>query len=946
MAAPWERYQQSGPRIPMQAAQNQSVPSGPWDRYRQSENGGALNYAAAPFAGFNRGLGFPVDLVNAPLRALGVGSEKPIGGSEWMAETFNRVPVPDTAAGQFLERTGEEVGASVLPAGVITKAAQIILKPARSLLGRVWGAFANPIRRAPGRAAVGELVAATGAGAGGATAEQLAPGNRGAETVGQLIGGVAPGAVAFTPSALVTRAVRTVTNRFSSQGQARQAREAVSGMLGETLTPEARQALTDADKLRQEIPGFDPTLGEATGSPALIASQRRVERSATGADLERLTARREGSEAAIEHYAAEGGPQGEGGPAFIIDTANQRVESLRRAIGARQADTTAARTELAESIPRTDRAEIGKNLRERLERIRTDTRKRLNRRADELGINDVDLTVPFGEFSASIETEFAPKSVFEDAANTPAIVNLLRGERDFEKVTFADIKALRERISDDLIDALGNANPNRRSVRALTLLRERLDGFIKGIGDEAFGGAAARWRQFREEYFNDYIKRFEDGAAFRVRKRDERGFYRTPNEQVASTFFAPRSISAARQFKVAFGNDAEANAALEAVALDSLRDVAVRDGVIKPVYFRMWLRRHESVLDELPEIKRAVQDIATADEGLMARQAQLAARAQSVEDQLLTRELNAFARGTRTGESVLDSVISDPRKMAQLVSVLRQSREAMNALRRNVWDKATAADAPGIMKFINDHRDSLGFVFDQQHFKALENVVMARVMLERVPAQGGAAYVPRPLEDVERMIGQGLPQLSSRLFALKSGRMQKGYLMIDTLMRGLRGRAASDADDMLRVALYDPEVARMMAETVQRGSLNLETAKRLQARLFALGLPYVDERDRPAQEAEPTAVQESRVRPAQGRQFAQSVSGPPQARPSISMTRPSAPVAPAPPPPNLVDPQDLRPGDVESSIPTELLAEGRKRIRETAFARPGGWLAPQAQASF
>ena len=144
--------------------------------------------------------------------------------------------------------------------------------------------------------------------------------------------------------------------------------------MGEALTPGAREALGGADSLRNEIPGFNPTLGEATGSPALIASQRRVESRATGADLERVTARRDQSQAAIDSYSGQMGPQGQGGPEFIIDTANQRVESLRQAIGDRVSDVRASRNALAESVPIADRAEAGKTLRETIERVRSGER--------------------------------------------------------------------------------------------------------------------------------------------------------------------------------------------------------------------------------------------------------------------------------------------------------------------------------------------------------------------------------------------------------------------------------------------------------------------------------------------------------------------------------------------------------------------------------------------
>jgi hypothetical protein len=42
-------------------------------------------------------------------------------------------------------------------------------------------------------------------------------------------------------------------------------------------------------------------------------------------------------------------------------------------------------------------------------------------------------------------------------------------------------------------------------------------------------------------------------------------------------------------------------------------------------------------------------------------------------------------------------------------------------------------------------------------------------------------------------------------------------------------------------ALYDPEVARLMANQVMLRTPREHTARRLRARFFALGLPYLTE---------------------------------------------------------------------------------------------------------
>jgi hypothetical protein len=275
--------------------------------------------------------------------------------------------------------------------------------------------------------------------------------------------------------------------------------------------------------------------------------------------------------------------------------------------------------------------------------------------------------------------------------------------------------------------------------------------------------------------------------------------------------------------------------------IDDMRGDVVRNGVVAPQRFAGWLDKNRSVLQRFPEIATELRSPAAADMAYIARQQQLAARQKAVEDNMLTRAVNSYDRGGLTADGVIDRALTDPRKMEQLVGAVRRQEGALPALRRVVWDRAMNGDAAGITKFIVDNGKSLRHLFGREHLRDIQNIVAARAMLERVPHPTGAAYVPRPLEAVERVIGQGLPQLGNRIFALKSGRMQKEYLLIDMFLRSLRGRVQFAADDALRAALYDPKLARDLASSLRyNGRMTLEKAKRLQTRLVDLGIPLLD----------------------------------------------------------------------------------------------------------
>lgn len=829
------------------------------DNLRRGQAEGPKEFSVADYAqsfagGVNRGLaniaGLPVDIANLALSQVGLGSDRPVGGSRQLREDVFEstetgrgmiAPGATDRLGRVLQRTGEEVGASALPAGAILGTAARAAQPAKG----VFGAFINPIRQAPGRAALGETVAATGAGLGAGIAQEAAPGSQIAETGGQVVGGVTPALLANTPAALATRAAAGVVSRLP-QAQVRRGQEAVSDLLSEELTDRAVEGLREADRLRESIPGFDPSLGEATGSPPLLAQQRRVESQASGPTLDRLVDRRVGSEQAVERHLEAIAPGADGSPAFIIDSANQSLDEIRGVAREATDQLQRQREVIAEGLPTTDRRASGEALRTRLNELRSDARTALSQRATELGIDEVDLTVPFGRFREELTSEFAPRSVFEDTASQPEILAMLREMDALDSVSFNDVKALRERISDDLIDSLGASNPNRRRVRTLTLMKERLDDFVNSLDGE-FGELAETWRTFRLDYFENFINRFERGVAFKVRQKDGRAFYRTPDEKVAQTFFSPRDVTAAQQYKRAFGDDPEALAAMEATALDSLRDFAVRNGVVEPLRLETWLRNHRSVLDEFPTIRQAVADVEVSNNSVVARQQQLTARQRQIDDQILSRELASFARGTRTPEQILSGDIRDPRRMQQLKTLLSDKPEALAALQRNIWRAVGQQDAAGIYRTLLDNEESLKILFSNQHLKDMQDIALARAMLERTTTPTGTAYVPRPLGALERLIGRPLPQIASRLFAFQTGRVQPGYLAVDTALTSMRNRAQTSADELLSVVLYDADVAKSLAGAVRSGKFGPEKAKRLQARLFALGVPFVEDQQNGSQ---------------------------------------------------------------------------------------------------
>jgi hypothetical protein len=158
----------------------------------------------------------------------------------------------------------------------------------------------------------------------------------------------------------------------------------------------------------------------------------------------------------------------------------------------------------------------------------------------------------------------------------------------------------------------------------------------------------------------------------------------------------------------------------------------------------------------------------------------------------------------------------------------------MDAWRRHVWDSVVDADASTIAAFMQQNERGLIALYGARGLSNLKTLVEAKALMDRVPAPAGQPFMPSPLAAIERQIGQGIPQLGSRVFAFMSGRMQKGYLVLDAMGRVIRGHSKLDFERAWQEALFNRQLAE---DLVGLGKLDIKSprANRLRTRFFLLG---------------------------------------------------------------------------------------------------------------
>lgn len=870
-------------------------------------------------------------------------------------------PDPTTPAQRIVRRSGEVLGETVAPAGAVAGLARAgvgaALGPSASVGQRAASSVLDTVRAAPRASMAIERTGAIGAGLAGGTAREVAPGNRAAELGAEIVGGIAaPLATAYSSPALALRGAgaikRAVTDRFTEEGQARRAADFIGSRLkNEMASDTARGNMDRAARVREEIPGFEPSLAQQTDLPSLRTTQQNLEAKASGPAFDQAVSRHAANREAVERFRQQAAPSGEpsaedalrplvadremaGRQLRSLEQERARLDQLRkdaaefvreqrslttqsstsasiqraedaanvdtamRALTDQEATALSAldnkliqeKMDLAQGVRPSfivDRKLLGGRIRGELLAERSARSEDMNRLARDLGINDADMSLSFQNFQRKVSDWQSSLRLPTQRENMP---NALRDVQALaEKVdagaplTFQDVKALRESITDELIDLARDTRPgSRKRLANGAQLKALIDDVLLGdelkAADPAF---AASYAEFRKRYFEDFIKPFEQGTVLDAKKTDGSGFYRTLDEEVATEFLS--SQEAARQFQSILGTNRQALGDLTAVAMDGLADAAIRDGMITSRGLDTWITRHRGALQELPEIKAVVdrlkadtdaameqyrlaeqmtrqrvgaersrlirerdattrgriEDRRTAQEReldiaeqyraqddelraaqqkldealtpLRERMGLLTERQMAREDQTLARRIAAIEGGQKQEDDVIREALQSPRLMMRLTSRLSGEPQAMASLRRKVWDDLGQLGGQQIDDFMAANDKSLRMVFSDRHMDNLKTMADALKMLEAVPPPTrGQAIGTDVIDDLRRSTGFNPMQASSRFVNIKSGRLSARVAGFDFLMRTLNARRTGVADQLMRDALYNPQVAEAL----------------------------------------------------------------------------------------------------------------------------------------
>lgn len=804
--------------------------------------------------------GLPADLINiAPMAANlipGVDGVGPISrdglylGSKHLKDSANNIndyiagqlgveapdQTPDNMAERAIHRIGEEVGAAAVPAaGIMARAERVGVDAARNgnWLSRT---FVEPAAVDPARFVGKEAMVATGAGMGGATANEFVDRNT---TAGQWadFGGSLAGAASVGLSGSVAGNLSELVQAIFSRSnyvddvvkEAVVDRLAQAGGLqkeigGKIDTNELVDTIMNGPRIGDTVPGVTESLADRTANPGIAALEYSRQ---TGPNSGMFAQRRAENAKAIDSAVSANEPQGSPG-AFSSELSLERDRQLMDAgVLARNAQEDADRA-VAPLQPQGTPAARGNTVRTGLEDARETARDNTEAAyaaADVANVpaDPVQLAATLDRVTDGLsqaERGLVPQGLIDRVAGLGRVAE---GAEPPGPITLREATDLRSELQR--LERAALADPRaerggRNAARVINRYVQATDDFIERSlpADQMEALRTARGTKFDEA---ERFTRQGDPVASAL-ARNEGGMPRMRDERVAGTFTNPQNMD--RLFAQA--DTPEVRAAIRNEMLSNA-DLGSAEGI------QRFTQENAEALQRFPGLQQELEAAARA------RGTEAAATGT---EQELTRRLtqqgrsnvaNYLSYGDENADRAMQSVLSarDPSAAVdELLTFVNDQPQAVEGARKVFWDLMakhskrageTTAGADGaqpwmprrLQRFLDDPRNaavaSRLYRDEPEHLENLKKIVGAIQGLDvrnsgKAPNTSGTAQGILPTTET----------LGSRFFAYQRGQVGAGWLVtsLAAMMgrRAVKGARADAIERMLDQALLNPDAAAML----------------------------------------------------------------------------------------------------------------------------------------
>lgn len=367
-----------------------------------------------------------------------------------------------------------------------------------------------------------------------------------------------------------------------------------------------------------------------------------------------------------------------------------------------------------------------------------------------------------------------------------------------------------------------------------------------GVAGEIPGGVFDQ--QLKNELVAARAARRNQGNVFERRsvgealKGDEfSGEYTMRAGMVPNQFFKAGPDGGARIEEYMRAAGPRGGAILTDYAVESMRNAALKDGVIDPERLAAWAKRHEAALSRMPELRQRLTDAAKATEAMeeaaVARRVALdTAKASLVGKILGLSDASADGIGTYVATEMARPNGVD--SMRNLMARLADDEDAVDGLRRTVLDyimKRTGRKGAGEIEslhpqtfknFVFDNKAALSEIYTPDQMKAINNISEDIIEYQKWVDADKLPGTPQTAADLiagmaKRANERPLPSTGQAMmegFALGAGFGSIGTGVkvaassgaanwVLKAIRKIRGEGMQKVDDLLREAMLDPKLA-------------------------------------------------------------------------------------------------------------------------------------------
>lgn len=709
-----------------------------------------------------------------------------------------------------------------------------------------------------GRAIWAELGSAAGGGVGaefgGDIGEAL-----GSRATGELLGGVAGGITGLATPTIVDKGWSVVAPRISAAGreQAVQkiADKRLSGALNANLSTNqnlADTASTVTDLERLSGRRMQPTIGQATGAPAVIDIEHGVARGSP-ADLGRYAQRATENQGVVD--AAKNAAFPAGGD--FVRGASNTLRTATKALDDRLDKITNIQERLASNVRSSPQQAVGEQLQSLrnqaqniARQVKTQMVDDLYATADRLGVSDsmddvVAAVRSLGKSDEHIYQNMPPvfgKVIKEHGKDTSQLTGrsidpelmAAAGIGVSKPASFKEIHSLWRETNSQLASAQRTGDNN--SVYYLMTLKDALSQKLAKFEDQGFGELSAKFKDFNKWFSTKYAPTFYEGVGGRMNARGRFGEIVKP-EDVVGKFFTPSGIDDFNMITSSLKDPesiAKANNALKDGVLGIFREKVIKDGVIDQTAAKNFIRANKETLDKIPDIKSALEVPTQLSSALADRAKRLAVAQREMDGTILARTAKSD-----NPDAVIQKALTSRKELMALVASARDSGSHKAILRGIADGIPKAAEKAGLdpLQFVIQNRDMLKPVLDRlgpDHFNNLRTIASGTTILNRTTTPVHAE-VGKMMSAIEEATGSSPRTIYAQSSNATAGRQSPVSGVLHLLSRFGIKKAEERVTDVMREVIYNPELAAQLSAATNR-PVTAAASNRLREHLINAGI--------------------------------------------------------------------------------------------------------------